>query len=46
VGRVVVPFDVIDAHGFGDSGVLIEIEHVAVQIRVIDNAPEMVLPLA
>jgi len=41
VGHVVMTLDMVDADRLGDSRVLIEIEHVALQIRVIDDAPKI-----
>ena len=41
-----MPLDVIDADGLGDSGLLIKIEHVTLQTRVIDNAPEIAFEMA
>ena len=46
VRHVVVTFDVIDAHGLGDSGLLIEIEHVALEVRIIDNPSEIAFEMA
>ena len=36
-----MPLDVIQVHGFGDAGLLIEIEQIAVQIRIIQNAAQI-----
>ena len=33
--------DVIDAHRLGDSGLLIKIEHVTMEVRVIENATKV-----
>ena len=46
VRHVVVTFDVIDAHGLGDSGLLIEIKHVALELRIIDNPSEIAFEMA
>src|ERR1700736_1989954 len=46
VRHVVVPLDVIDADGLGDSRLLIEVQQVTVQIRVIDNAPKIAFEVA
>ena len=39
--HVVVPLDMIDADRLGDSRLLIEIEQITLQIRVIDDAPKI-----
>src|ERR1700736_2418196 len=46
VRHVVVPLDVIDADRLGDSGVLIQVEQVALQIQVIDNASQVAFEVA
>ncbi len=41
VRHVVMALDVIDADGLGDSRLLIEIEQITLQIRVVDDAPKI-----
>lgn len=41
MGHVVVPLDVIDADRLGDSRVLIEIEQITLEIRIIDDASQI-----
>ena len=38
--------DVIDAHRLGDSRLLVEIEHVALEVRKIDNAAKVAFEVA
>ena len=38
MGKVVVPFDVIEIHRPGDAWLLVEIEQIALQVGIIDNA--------
>ena len=46
VRHVVVPLDVIDANGFGDSGLLIKIEQVTLQVRVIDDPAKIAFEMS
>ena len=46
MGHVVMTLDVIDAYSFGDSRLLIEIEHITVQVRVIDDATQIAFEMA
>jgi hypothetical protein len=46
VRHVVVTLDVIDADGIGNSRLLIEVEQIALQIRVINNAAKVAFEMA
>ena len=41
MGDVVVPLDVVEVHGVGDSVGLIEVFEVAEEVGVVDNPPEV-----
>src|SRR5262245_36945946 len=43
VGEVVVTFDVVEVDRVSNAGLLVEIEHVSVQIRIIHDAPQIAL---
>ena len=44
--HVVVTLDVIDADGLGDSRLLIQVEQVTLQVRIIDDATEIAFEMA
>ena len=44
--HVVMTLDVIDADRLGDSRLLIEVQQVTLQVRVIDNAAEITFEMA
>ena len=46
VGDVVMPLDVIEVYGVGDTVGLIEIFEVAEEVRVVDDSPEVALEMA
>src|SRR5438067_9618623 len=41
VRDVIVSFDVIEVHCLGNAGQLIEVQQVTLQIRVVDDAPDV-----
>ena len=43
---IVMPLDVIEIDRLGDAGLLIQIQQIAVQIRVIDNSAKIALEVA
>ena len=46
VGDVVMPLDVVEVDGVGDTVGLIEVFEVAEEVRVVDDAPEVALEMA
>ena len=46
VAAVIVPLDVVEAHGLGDAGHLVEIAQVIPEIRIVDDAPQVALEVA
>ena len=46
LAAVVMPFDVINAHGLGYSRYLIEIARVIPQIRIVGDAPQIAFEMA
>ena len=46
MGGVIVPLDVIEVHGIGDTVGLIEVSQIAEQVWIIDNASEVALEMA
>lgn len=42
---VIVPLDVLEVHGPGDAGHLIEAARVGPQVRVVDDAPDVALEM-
>ena len=44
--HVVVPFDVIQVDRLGDTGLLIQIHEVALQIWIIDDPPQVAFEMA
>jgi len=43
---VVMPFDVVEVDGLGNPGLLIKISQVTVQVRVIDDAPDVAFEMS
>jgi hypothetical protein len=43
---VVVPLDMIEIHGLGDTVGLVEIPEIPEEIRVIDDSPDVALKMA
>src|SRR5262249_2441870 len=46
VSYVVMTFDVVQIHGVGNARLLIEIAQIAIEVRVIDNPPEIAFEVA
>src|SRR5205823_8927101 len=46
VRHVIMTLDVIDADGLGDSRLLIQVEQITLQVRIIDDATEIAFEMA
>src|SRR5919204_4027595 len=46
VAAVIVPLDMVDAHGLGDAGNLVEIAQIVAEIRIIDDAAKIAFEMA
>ena len=46
VRHVVMPLDVIEVHGVRDSGLLVQVHQIPLQVRVIDNAAQIAFEMA
>ena len=44
--HIIMALDVIDVDGLGDSRLLIKIEQIALQIRIIDDPPQVAFEMA
>ena len=44
--HVVVPLDVIQVDRLGDAGLLIQVHQVALQVWIIDDAPQVAFEMA
>jgi hypothetical protein len=45
VREIVVPLDMIEANCLGDPGLLIQVHQIALQVRVVENAPKTALKM-
>ena len=46
VGDVVMPLDVIEVHGAGDTAGLIKVFEIAEEVGVVDDSPDVALEMA